>query len=111
MTFAAAQGGLVLTHFEAIMGGISALVVALGVIATGLRWIYRQGVSSEHLVNSIDRNSTATGKLSDAFERFSERTDGTLTDHEHRITRVEDKFADLHDDVRAGRRGEDASAV
>ena len=102
---------MVLTHFEAIMGGLSAVVVALGVIATGLRWIYRQGVSSQNLVNAMEGNTHATGKLSDAFERFSERTAGTLTDHEHRITRVEDKFQDLHDDVRAGRKGADASAV
>jgi hypothetical protein len=98
-----------LTHFGAIMTVLGSLVVAASVIAAGLRWIYQQGVSSQKLVNSIDINTSATDKLSSTFERFSERTDGTLTDHEHRITRVEDKFADLHDDVRAGRKGADAS--
>jgi len=88
---------------------LGALVVALGVIAAGLRWIYQQGSSSQKLVNSIDGNTFATNKLSMAFEKFSEQTDNKLTDHEHRLTRVEDKFADLHDDVRAGRRGVDAS--
>jgi hypothetical protein len=98
------------THFEALLTVVGSLAVAVSVVAAGLRWIYQQGVSSQKLVNSIDFNTSATDKLSGAFERFSERTDGTLTDHEHRITRVEDKFADLHDDVRAGRKGTDASA-
>lgn len=101
---------MVLTKFEAIMGAICALVVAASVIAAGLRWIYRQGVSSQNLVNSIDGNTEATAKLSVTFERFTEVTNGTLTDHERRITRVEDRAALLHDDVRAGRKGMDASS-
>lgn len=108
---AAQSGSFTLTHFEAIVTGLGAMVVALGVIAGGMRWIYRQRVSSQNLVNSLESNTEATGLLSTAFEKFSEKTAGTLTDHERRITRAEDKLADLHDDVRAGRRGADASAV
>ena len=106
---AAAQGGVQLTHFEAIMAAFGALVVAAGVIAGGLKWIYRQGVSSQKLVDAMEGNTVATGKLSGAFEKFSEQAEATLTDHEHRLTRTEDKLAaavmdvaDLKHDARRG---------
>ena len=90
---------MVLTHFEAVMGGIAALFASLAVIGAGLRWIYRQGVSSTRLVSAIETNTSATATLSTAFGKFSEKTGGTLVDHEHRITRTEDRLASLTQDV------------
>jgi hypothetical protein len=102
---------MVLTRFEAIVASLAALVTVCSVIAVGLRWVYKQGVASADLVGAIKGNTEATGTLSAAFDRFTEKTGQTLTDHEHRITRVEDRFMDLHDDVRAGRKGEDANVT
>jgi len=81
-----------LTGFEALMAALGAIVTALMAIALGLRWIYRQGVSSQKLVDSIDKNTDATGKLSAAYEHFSEETGRELLDHEKRITRLEDRW-------------------
>jgi hypothetical protein len=84
---------MMLTKFEAAMGGLGALITVLTGLALGLRWIYRQGVSSSRLVSSIDQNTEATGKLSASFAAFSEKTGDSLLDHEKRLTRVEDKQA------------------
>lgn len=78
-----------LTHFETIIAVLSAIIVMLGVLAGGLRWIYKQGVSSQTLINSVDENTVATEKLTKSFDRFTEKTNGTLLDHEKRITRIE----------------------
>jgi len=80
-----------LTAFQALAGGIGAIFTIAMVIALGLRWIYRQGVSSEKLVSAIDANTAATAKLSVAYEKFSEETGRELLDHEKRITRLEDR--------------------
>ena len=85
---------MVLTHFEAVMVGIGAVVSMLATIALGLRWIYRQGVSSAKLVTSIDANTEATAQLSVSFAAFSEKTGDSLLDHEKRLTRVEDRLTD-----------------
>ena len=106
---AAASNGFLLTHFEAVMGLLVACATLLSIISVGLRWIYRQGGANNAQIEATNANTAATEKLSGAFERFSEQTDNKIADHEQRITRVEDRFADLHDDVRAGRRGQDAS--
>jgi hypothetical protein len=53
-------------------------------------------------------------KIADSVERLSASMEHVVVqigDHETRLTRVEDRFADLHDDVRAGRKGADSSAV
>ena len=53
-------------------------------------------------------------RIADGVERLSESMEHVVQqigDHEMRLTRVEDRFADLHDDVRAGRKGIDASGV
>jgi hypothetical protein len=81
-----------LTHFEITMTLLLAIVSVLSVLAAGLRWIYRQGVSSQKLVTAINENTTATGKLSGAFDKFTEKTDGTLLDHEKRLTHAEDRL-------------------
>jgi hypothetical protein len=86
---------MTITHFEAVMTGISGLFLTLSVIAAGLRWIYKQGVSSTRLVTAIESNTRATGDLSDSFGKFTEKTDGTLTDHEHRLTRAEDRIENM----------------
>jgi len=93
------QQGFILTHFEAIMGGLAALATAVTALALGLRWTYQQGASSAKLVNSIDVNTLATTELSAAFKTFTEKTDGTLTDHERRVTRLEDRQAIMITDV------------
>jgi hypothetical protein len=92
---------MTITHFEAIMGGIAAVITMLSVLAAGLRWIYRQGVSSQKLVNAIDANTEATARLSDSYGKFTEKTGSTLIDHEQRITRVADKVDVLGDLLRA----------
>lgn len=91
--------GITLTHFEAVMTAIGALVTAVATLAIGLRWIYRQGVSSNKLVTAIDQNTAATTKLSGAYDLFTQKTDGTLTNHEMRITRTEDRIDRAETDI------------
>ena len=53
-------------------------------------------------------------KIADSVERLSASMEHVVLqigDHETRLTRVEDRFADLHDDVRAGRKGVDSSGA
>ncbi len=83
---------MTLTHFEITMTVLVAILTALSILAAGLRWIYKQGVSSQKLVNAVNANTQATGKLTSAYERFTEKTDGALIDHEMRITRLEDRL-------------------
>jgi hypothetical protein len=81
---------MILTHFETVVGFLVAILTVLSILAAGVRWIYQQGVSSAKLVGAIEDNTKATGKLSMAYDKFTEKTDGTLVDHEMRITRLED---------------------
>jgi hypothetical protein len=80
---------MILTHFEITTGALSVILAALVSLGAGVRWIYNQGASSQSLVNAVNENTTATGKLTAAYEKFTEKTDGTLLDHEKRITRLE----------------------
>jgi hypothetical protein len=78
-----------LTKFEALIGLMVAILTVLGIVSAGLRWIYKQGVSSTNLVNAVTDNTEATDKLTHAYETFTEKTANTLLDHEKRITRME----------------------
>ncbi len=81
---------MVITHFEAVMGGLGTVVTILCVVITALRWIYSQGASSQKLVSAVEANTEATSRLTAAYDKFSAKTDSILTDHEKRITRLED---------------------
>lgn len=72
-----------------IVGILGAIVAMLATFGLGLRWVYKQGAASARLVTAVNANTDATGKLTTAYERFTEKTADTLLDHEKRITRVE----------------------
>jgi uncharacterized protein HemX len=78
-----------LTEAEAIIALLVGILTALGVLATGLRWIYKQGVSSQKMVNALDANTKANKEVSEAFKAYTAKADGTLLDHEKRLTRAE----------------------
>jgi len=80
---------MTVTKFEALCGLLVAILTILGIVSAGLRWIYRQGVSSAKLVSAVTDNTEATDKLTHAYETFTEKTANTLLDHEKRITRIE----------------------
>lgn len=82
---------MLVTHFEAIMAALAAIAAILAVIVTALRWIYRQGAGQQKLSSAVVANTEATGKLTAAYEKSSEKTDVMLLDHEKRITRLEDR--------------------
>jgi hypothetical protein len=83
---------MTLTHFEAIIALLSAILAVLGVLAAGMRWIYQQGASSTKLINAIDENTKATARLSGSFKEFSDKTDGSLLDLEQRVARIEGRL-------------------
>lgn len=96
ITAMAASGAFTLTRFELVMASIVAVLTALTTLALGFRWIYRQGAASQRLVDSIDRltgrmdtNTTATKDLAESQQKMADKVDGTLLDHERRITRLE----------------------
>jgi uncharacterized protein HemX len=86
---------MLITHFEAVMATLVAILTVLGIIATCLRWIYKQGGANTEQTLATRANTAATDKLSKSLDKFVEKTDGTITDHEKRITRLED-----HEDTR-----------
>ncbi len=64
------------------------------------------------ILAGIVRTVAMLTRIADSVERLStsvEHVVGQIGDHETRLTRVEDRLADLHDDVRAGRKGADSS--
>jgi hypothetical protein len=80
---------MTLTKFEALVALLGVLLGVMATIAAGLRWVYKQGVSSARLVSAVTDNTTANDKLTHAYETFTEKTANTLLDHEKRITRME----------------------
>lgn len=78
-----------MTKFEVIVSLLAGMLAALAVLASGLRWIYRQGMSSQVMVNALNDNTQANDKLSKAFLLYTEKADGALLDHEKRITTME----------------------
>ena len=80
-----------LTHLIEIL---TAIVLSISIIGGGIQAIAK------------------LTKIADSVERLSASMEHVVLqigDHETRLTRVEDRFADLHDDVRAGRKGADSS--
>jgi uncharacterized protein HemX len=90
---------MVLTHYETIIAALVGIVTLLVILLTALRWIYRQGSANAEQVIATRQNTTATQELSKTLKAFTEKTDGTIMDHEKRITRLED-----HEDTR-GKQG------
>lgn len=82
---------MTLTHFEVTIALLVGILTMLSILAAGIRWIYRQGVSSARMVNAVNANTKATTDLSDTFKVYTEKADGTLLDHEKRLTRVEER--------------------
>lgn len=82
---------MTLTHFELIIALLVGILTALSILAAGVRWIYKQGVSSARMVNALNANTQANKELSDSFKVYTEKADGTLLDHEKRLTRVEER--------------------
>jgi hypothetical protein len=80
-----------ITHFEAIMGALVAILTTLGFVASATRWIYRQGAASAKLIGAIEQNTTATAKLNASYEAFTVKVADSLLDHERRITRLESR--------------------
>jgi hypothetical protein len=78
-----------ITHFEVIVGILAGIAAVLVPIAAGIRWIYRQGQANAEQISATRLNTKATQNLADAFGLFSGKTEGTIADHERRITRVE----------------------
>lgn len=82
-----------MTHFEVVVAFLTGIIAILGGLGASLRWIYHQGAAGARLISAVDLNTQATAKLTDAYGHFAEKTDGTLFDHERRITRLEDQVA------------------
>jgi len=80
-----------MTHLVDIL---TALVLGLSLIGGGIR-----------VVSKLTRIADGVDRLSVSMEHVVTQ----IGDHETRMTRIEDRFADLHDDVRAGRKGADSS--
>lgn len=88
-----------LTGLEALSGLLAGFASFATAIGFALRWVYLQGVASAKLVSAIDKlslridiNTDATGKLSESFGKFTEETNGSLVDHEHRLTVLETRM-------------------
>lgn len=45
-------------------------------------------------IGKVDQNTKAMEKLTAVFDKFTEKTTDTLSDHEHRITVLETKSGD-----------------
>lgn len=82
-----------MTHLIDIL---TALVLCISIIGGGIRAISK------------------LTRIADSVERLSQSMEHVVVqvgDQETRLTRIEDRFADLHNDVRAGRKGADGSGV
>lgn len=82
-----------MTHFGAIMSLLVGVVVILGVMGGGLRYVYTQAVKratqdTDHL-SATKANTKATQDLSEAFKDFAIGNTRDIADHEHRITVLE----------------------
>jgi hypothetical protein len=90
---------MMLTHFEALIAALVGLGTLLSLLLLAIRWIYHQGSAATEQIMATKANTVATEELSTSFKAFSDKVDGTITDHEKRITRLE-----AHEDTR-GRQG------
>jgi uncharacterized protein (UPF0548 family) len=85
-----------LSALAAVAAGLGGLAAAVGALAAGMRWIFRQGAAGQKLVDSLDRlavrmddNTQATAELAAAQKAATEKIDDALLDHERRLTRLE----------------------
>jgi hypothetical protein len=62
-----------------------ALLAALGLIGAIVAWFYRRGGTETAMEIALDRNTTATEKLTDKIEGVVTR----LHDHDIRLTKLE----------------------
>lgn len=82
---------MILTRFELITTLLGGIFTCLMMLAAGVRWIYRQGVSSQNMVNALQQNTKANDKLTVAFDVYSQKVDGTLSDLLRRVSVLESR--------------------
>jgi hypothetical protein len=78
-----------LTRFETIVGLLIGVIAILSALVAITRWVYKQGSSSQKMVNAMDANTAATTELKDSFKLYTEKANGTLLDHERRLTEAQ----------------------
>jgi hypothetical protein len=75
--------------FAAITGDCAGLLTFITVLITGIRFFYRKGKADQELINTLKAITEANTSLSEAFKRYTEKTDKTLRNYDNRITRLE----------------------
>lgn len=70
---------------------IATILMALAALATLLALVVGLIYAIGRFVHSVEGNTTATEKLTVAFETHSAKTDETLVDHEVRISVLENQ--------------------
>ncbi len=78
-----------MNHFELIMGAMASIVAVLIGMSLFMKWIYSQGNSAARLAGAMDANTAATVALSCTLAKFSEKTDTSLKDLDHRVVKTE----------------------
>ena len=78
-----------MTHFEILITLLVSILTVIGMVAVGVRWIYKEGAAGEQLRQALATNTRATEELSISFKAYTVKIADQLTDHEKRLTRLE----------------------
>ena len=86
---------------------LTALMLGSGILGGGIKAVHGFTKSADSVEHRLETIGDHLAVLAASMERVVSQ----IGNHEMRITRIEDRAAALHDDVRAGRTGQDASPV
>jgi hypothetical protein len=77
------------THFEVIVALLAGIGTLVSMCGLGIRWVFKEGASSEQLRQAVDQNTRATNDLSLNYKVFTLKIADQMVDHEKRLTRLE----------------------
>lgn len=76
---------------NAIAAMLAVILTMVAFLAGTIRWLWRQAQTGQKQADAVNLNTEATQELSKTFKVYVEKADGSLLDHEKRITRLEDQ--------------------
>jgi hypothetical protein len=81
-----------MTALQAVLAIIGSLVVVIGSLVGTIRWVWKQSQTQTLLTAATENNTKATTALTEKFGLYVDKANGSLLDHEKRLTAVETRL-------------------
>lgn len=91
-----------MTALQAVLAITGSLIVVVGSLVGTIRWVWKQSQTQTLLTAATENNTSATRELTEKFGLYVDRANGSLLDHEKRLTAIETKIDVTLDTLKKG---------